>query len=248
MALPGVMFVQSAVGSCAQRNAALDLVDPKTDLVAFLDDDIELCKYYLEEMIRLFSSRPDIIVSSGTMLHDGGRGASISREQARVLCAERDRGFDSGVIEFVSLDFGYGCNLICRYSRAKDFRFDERLPLYGWMEDSDFSYRCTRGLRGPVSNLRAFAIHLGWRSGRVSGLKLGFSTIVNPVYLKRKGNMFPFRHIIINLWARCLIGNIIGLITRDREYDRAGLLRGNLIAFRHLLSGRCEPEYVLHLQ
>jgi glycosyltransferase involved in cell wall biosynthesis len=248
LALPRVKFVLSPVGSCAQRNAALDVLEPDTDLIAFLDDDIELCRSYMQEMAVLFRLCPEIILSSGVMLHDGGRSSRITRERAQELCATRDSALIPGDARFAPLDFGYGCNLICRYSRAKKFRFDERLPLYGWLEDSDFSFRCTQGFHPPVTNLRAFAIHLGWRSGRVSGLRLGFSTIINPIYLRRKAKIFSRRHIVINFWARCLVGNVLGLITNDQEYDRAGLLRGNVVGFRHLLSGRCEPEHVLQLR
>jgi glycosyltransferase involved in cell wall biosynthesis len=248
LSLSQVQFVQSPIGSCAQRNAALGAVSPDTDLIAFLDDDIELCNSYFEEMVRLFKSRPEIIVSSGFMLHDGGRGSRITRERARELCDKQDGAATTGDLGVEPLDYGYGCNFVCRYSRARNFRFDERLPLYGWLEDSDFSHRCTQGLHGPVTNLRAQAIHLGWRSGRTSGLRLGFSTIVNPMYLRQKAKIFSLRHVIVNLWGRCLIGNIIGLLTNDREYDRAGLLKGNLAGFRHLLSGRCEPEEVLRLR
>ncbi len=247
LALPRVKFVQSPLGSCAQRNTALDALDPDADLIAFLDDDIELCRSYMQEMAALFKFYPEIIVSSGVMLHDGGRSSRITRERAQELCVTHDSTLVPEDVRFAPLDFGYGCNLICRYSRARDFRFDERLPLYGWLEDSDFSFRCTQGFHPPVTNLRAFAVHLGWRSGRVSGLRLGFSTIINPIYLRRKARIFSRRHIVINFWARCLMGNILGLITNDQEYDRAGLLRGNIVGFRHLLSGRCEPERVLQL-
>src|SRR5882724_803194 len=170
LALPFVEFIQSPVGSCAQRNAAFEALNRHTDLIAFLDDDIELCRSYMEEMTRLFESHPEIIVSSGVMLHDGGRSIRITREHAKELCTAKDAVATPGPIQLKSLDFGYGCNFICRYSQAHKFRFDERLPLYGWLEDSDFSYRCTKGLRGPATNVRAYAVHLGWRSGRVSGL------------------------------------------------------------------------------
>jgi hypothetical protein len=103
------------------------------------------------------------------------------------------------------------------------------------------------GGHSPVELENAVAVHLGWRAGRVSGVRLGFSTVVNPIYLKRKANTFPLSFIVVQYWARCLVGNILGLLTRDTEYDRAGLLKGNLLGFRHLLSGHCDPEHILQL-
>ncbi len=85
-------------------------------------------------------------------------------------------------------------------------RFDERLPLYGWQEDIDFTsqLRNLRAHRISVENL--FGVHLGTKSGRVSGVRLGCSQIVNPVYLIGKSAMpfsseFGFRLMCKNLAA-----------------------------------------------
>jgi GT2 family glycosyltransferase len=199
-------------------------------------------------MVRLFEERKEIVIASGVMLHDGGRSSIISRGEARNLCVAHDsQGSSSTALSYTPMDFAYGCNMVCRYSRIRSIRFDERLPLYAWLEDSDFSHRATRGFHEPVRCLSAIAVHLGWRAGRFSGLRLGFSTIVNPVYLRRKSGTFTIKFILVNLWARCLAGNIIGILTRDKEYDRVGLLRGNLVGFIHLLSGRCDPAHILEL-
>ncbi len=246
--LKAVEHIQTPVGLCKQRNRALQAVAPDTDLVAFLDDDVELTRSYLAEMARLFAGHPEIIIASGRMLHDGGRGGVITRERAIDLCDTCDRKHPGVEPQaFVSVDSGYGCNMIVRFTAIGSCRFDERLPLYGWLEDRDFSHRCTLGLHPPVELHNAAAVHLGWRSGRVSGVRLGFSTVVNPVYLKRKANTFSFRFIFIQYWIRCLAGNLIGLVTRDKEYDRAGLIRGNMLGYFHLLSGKCDPEHILDL-
>ena len=248
LALPGVEFVQTPVGLCKQRNKALEAVVQDTQLVAFLDDDIELAQSYLEEMSRLFHENPRIIIASGRMLHDGGRGARISREEAMEVCDTYDKIHNTDApLSYKTVDSGYGCNMIVRYAGIGSCRFDERLPLYAWLEDRDFSHRCTKGRCAPVECENAVAVHLGWRSGRVSGVRVGFSTVVNPVYLKRKANTFSFSFILVNYWLRCMIGNILGVVTRDTEYDRVGLIKGNIIGFWHLISGRCDPEYILKL-
>jgi GT2 family glycosyltransferase len=243
-----VTFIETPTGLCVQRNRALDAVAPDTEIVAFLDDDIELATAYFAEMARLFTNNPQIIMASGTMLHDGGRGGIISRDEAVRLCREFDQTYDSARPQVWKIvDSGYGCNMIVRHASIRNCRFDERLPLYAWLEDRDFSHRVTLGGCAPTECENAVAVHLGARSGRVSGVRLGFSTIVNPMYLKRKANTFSFGFIFVHYWLRCLAGNIIGIVTRDKEYDRVGLIRGNMIGFYHLLSGRCDPEYIFKL-
>ncbi|WP_158750594.1 glycosyltransferase family 2 protein [Acidobacterium sp. S8] len=248
LALEGVQYVQTLTGLCKQRNKGLEAVAPGTGLVAFLDDDIELSRSYLEAMARLFREKPGIIVASGRMLHDGGRDTRISREQAIDKCEAYDLTHKHDApLSYKSISSGYGCNMIVRHSGIGAFRFDEHLPLYAWLEDRDFSHRCTVGRCAPVECNNAVAVHLGWRSGRISGVRLGFSTVVNPVYLRRKANMFSFQFILVNYWLRCIAGNIIGVITGDSEHDRIGLIKGNMIGFWHLITGKCDPEYILTL-
>ena len=80
----------------------------------------------------------------------------------------------------------YGCNMACRMSAVGDASFDERLVLYGWMEDKDFSR--TVGRKGRLVESGTMAgVHLGIKSGRTPGKKYGYSQVVNPWYLHKKG-------------------------------------------------------------
>jgi hypothetical protein len=64
-------------------------------------------------------------------------------------------------------------------------RFDERLPLYGWLEDVDFGGQLA-GI-GRIDKLTAArGVHLGIKQGRQSAVRLGYSQIANPTYLSRK--------------------------------------------------------------
>lgn len=248
LAVQGVVFTVAPIGASLQRNRALQFVASDIDLVAFLDDDIELSRLYLAEMARLFATRPEVIIASGRILHDGGRSSRIERKEALQLCAEHDRRHDeASPLSFKTVDSGYGCNMVVRFAEVGECRFDEALPLYSWLEDRDFSFRCTKGKCPPVELANSVAVHLGWRSGRVSGVRLGFSTVVNPMYLKRKAGTFSLWHVVIHYWLRCLIGNVLGIVCGDKDYDRWGLLKGNLLGYWHLLSGNCDPGQILRL-
>lgn len=247
-ALPGVEVLTAPTGSATQRNEGLRQVRADADLVVFLDDDIELSRHYLEEMARLFAGKPEIVVASGFLLHDGGRSTRIEQRDARAQCEAYDDQYRPGEpLSYSTVESGYGCNMAVRASEAGGCRFDENLPLYAWLEDRDFSHRCTLGKHPPVELKNAVAVHLGWRSGRVSGKRLGFSTVVNPFYLMRKSKTFSLHYIVVHYWLRCLAGNVLGIVTGDKEYDRWGLLKGNLLGYWHLLTGKCDPQQILHM-
>ena len=138
----------------------------------------------------------------------------------------------------------YGCNMAFRVVDIAGHRFDERLPLYGWQEDTDFSRRVARGR--PILRLHGLrGVHLGVKRGRVSGVRFGYSQIVNPLYLVRKGT--GTGRWAANLIGRNVLANAALSLRPEPEVDRFGRLKGNLIAAGHLLRGRCDPEFILRL-
>ncbi len=86
---------------------------------------------------------------------------------------------------------------------------------------------------------------LGLKAGRVSGERFGYSQIVNPLYLIRKGTV-PAA-FALPLMGRNIAANLVRSMWPESYIDRRGRLRGNLIAIAHVLSGRIEPEYILKL-
>jgi GT2 family glycosyltransferase len=138
----------------------------------------------------------------------------------------------------------YGCNMAVRLSPILEhaLAFDEQLPLYGWLEDVDFSRSIARyGRSVRVEGARG--VHLGVRSGRQPGRKLGYSQVANPVYLIRKGTMSKGRAVA--QIGRNILANTRGLLFNDRLIDRWGRLNGNLLALSDLLVGRASPSRIL---
>jgi GT2 family glycosyltransferase len=119
-------------------------------------------------------------------------------------------------------------------------RFDERLVLYGWQEDRDFGAAIAKRGWRLVKIGAAFGVHLGAKTGRTSGHRLGYSQVVNPLYLLRKGTMSPgnaLSHIGCNM-----LNNLLRSCASEPYIDRRGRLKGNLLAFRDLALGRAAPE------
>ncbi len=128
--------------------------------------------------------------------------------------------------------------------KAEGLRFDERLPLYGWQEDIDFTVQLSR--RGMLQSTPALTgIHMGVRGARQPGRKLGYSQVANIVYLSRKGTMQP------GLGRRLLFQNLCANLVRsawpEHGIDRRGRLFGNAMAIADWARGRIDPERVLQL-
>lgn len=230
-------------GLTAQRNLALDAALPGCDLVTFLDDDFLPGRRYLEGVETLLDRHRDWAVLTGRVALDGAAGPGHAPEDgmAALIAAEAAAAADPGAADVAA---AYGCNMSMRGADIGAQRFDERLALYGWQEDVDFSRRIAAGRR-IVRSEALIGVHLGYKPGRMSGVRLGYSQVVNPIYLARKGTMpAPFA---ARLMARNLAANLFRSLRPEPYVDRRGRLRGNLRAIAHLLRGRIEPEHILRL-
>jgi len=230
-------------GLTAQRNAALEIALPKSDIVTFFDDDFLPATDYLELLAAAFRHNPQWAVITGNVLLDGVKGPGLTFEEG--IRALQNAAVAEGGPAKVSDHIGaYGCNMSVRSRQVGTLRFDERLPLYGWQEDTDFTSQLRRlGRVVRLSTLRG--VHLGVKAGRVSGIRFGYSQIVNPVYLLRKGTV-PIR-FASNLILRNIAANIVRSVYPEPHVDRRGRLKGNCLAAFHLLQGRVEPEFILRL-
>ena len=109
----------------------------------------------------------------------------------------------------------YGCNMAFRMETIEGLHFDERLALYGWLEDLDFGLRA--GKRGRmISTDLVWGVHLGVQGARSSGVRFGYSQVVNPWYLMIKGlitRVDACRRI-----SRGLAGNAIKLVASQKSH------------------------------
>lgn len=238
-----VEFVFGRTGLTAQRNQALARTVPDFDAVVFFDDDFLPASDYLERLADGFAAHPDWAVATGHVIADGITGCGLTFEDGlRLLAVDAAKPVvDALAVEEFS---AYGCNMGFRTAAVGSLRFDERLPLYGWQEDVDFTAqlgRHGRVMRDP--HLRG--VHLGIKSGRVSGVRFGYSQIINPVYLIRKGTV-PAR-IAIKQISRNVAANLARVLWPEPYVDRRGRLWGNLLGAYHLAKGRIEPEHILEL-
>jgi GT2 family glycosyltransferase len=230
-----------ALGLTAQRNLMLRSTD--ADVVVFFDDDFIPARDYVAEVELLFEAYPKMIMATGTVLADGITGPGLTHlEGLRIVEGSRH----DAVLSLPEPVYnGYGCNMAVRMDpvRRHGIEFDERLPLYGWLEDVDFSRRLAR-YGGIVRSARLRGVHLGTKgSGRSPGRRLGYSQIANPIYLARKGTMSWER--VARQICRNLVANSLRSLFPEPWTDRIGRLAGNGTAILDLLTGKLRPENAL---
>lgn len=231
-------------GLAAQRNAGLEATLADADIITFFDDDFLPEASYLMRVEQAFQSHDDIAVVHGNVVADGVCGVGLGFEEGRAALAGAAALATSDTPVIRDHTSAYGCNMSFRASLVGGTRFDERLVLYGWQEDRDFSFQI--GRKGRVAWLsNAVGVHLGVKGGRVNGLRLGYSQVVNPLYLLGKGTMPATA--VANLMLRNIAANAARSVRPEPWVDRRGRLSGNLLALRDVLCGRIDPEHVLKL-
>ena len=233
-------------GLCAQRNQALEQALGRSDIITFFDDDFLPAHDYLATLERAFLDNPDYHVISGEAVYDGATGPGYGFDHGLALLKKFETRRRTDPIEPAVADVvgGYGCNMSMRSSAIGALRFDEKLPLYGWQEDTDFTSQLRGGGRVVrMSNL--CGVHIATKLGRISGVRFGYSQVANAVYLVRKGTVprgFAYRLMVRNIAA-----NVVKSVRPEPYVDRKGRLKGNLLAAYHILKGRVDPEYILKL-
>jgi GT2 family glycosyltransferase len=240
---PGpALIVRGPVGLPAQRNKILSAI-ADADVIVFFDDDFFVDRHYIERLEEIFVANPDIVGLTGALIADGAQGPGLTVEQGLELIQTNG---DHSSDEIIDGYGAYGCNMAFRMKPIIDYnlQFDEILPLYGWQEDIDFSMRiCRHGRIVKATSLRG--VHLGIKAGRTSGVRFGYSQMINPIYLVRKGSMS--RRHAAKLMSRNIAANLARSLFPEPWVDRKGRLRGNVLALLDVLRGVIAPGRILEI-
>jgi GT2 family glycosyltransferase len=234
-------------GLSAQRNRALELVRAKYDILVFFDDDFIPSRFWIERVRMLLATRPDVACVTGKVLADGVRTGGFSWDHGQSIVDSADASEQAVTTTDFAIEEGkspYGCNMAFRAKTIEGLSFDERLVLSGWLEDREFGSRVAHKGR-MISTDSIWGVHLGTNGGRASGLKFGYSQIVNPWYLMKKESMSPLE--TVGYILRGLSRNALGIIFQSSTIDRRGRLKGNLIGLKDIITGRWAPERINEL-
>lgn len=244
---PNLKIVRCPMGLTKQRNGALAAIQTDPEFIAFFDDDYVPTTTCLADIVRTFDLMPNVVGLTGTMLADGINSSGISYEDAVAIVAKHEQECGSRPPAQPSLELWdglYGCNMAVRADAIGEERFDENLPLYAWQEDVDFAARIARGRK--MGRTDGFAgVHQGVKNGRGSGKRLGYSQIVNPIYLTRKGSMNRRKALVMS--SKNMLKNHLRMINPEPWVDRRGRALGNWLGIWDVLKGRVDPNRVLKL-
>lgn len=241
-AYPNAETLCATAGLPRQRNAILALA-VNADVVVFFDDDFLPHPNYLAAIEEYLIANPRCVVATGRVLADGINGPGLTANEGLSILARHDEGATGATPTFSA----YGCNMAVRTApmRLHGLLFDERLPLYGWQEDVDLS-RQLAAFGEVVQVDSARGVHLGVKSGRCAGIRLGYSQVANPLYLSAKRRGYPLRRAVGHI-AKNVSMNVARAMWSEPYADRRGRLRGNVLAFWDLVMGRIVPERILDL-
>jgi GT2 family glycosyltransferase len=238
---PTIVTLFAGRGLAQKRNAILRHLSD-LDVLIFLDDDFLVDPDYVAATEVAFASDKTTAMTTGEVIADGVCGPGLDVAAARALLG--------GGIAANTAPHGvysaYGCNMSLRLDLARKHQltFDEQLPLYGWLEDVDFSRRVAaygRIVKVPAAR----GVHLGVKSARQRGVQLGYSQVANPVYLMRKGT-YGARYAAA-LMSRNILANFGRALWPEAHVDRTGRALGNLRALLDLIDGRLHPQRILSL-
>lgn len=246
------LMLSDRPSSSIQRNVGLDylaskgLLEPAGGFVAFFDDDFRPAANWLEGCEETLNEAPEVIGLTGWVIADGIIGPGLSEEEAASFLQGKRPPLAhwSDRPHLEPIDSVYGCNMAFRNPVVAQIRFDAALPLYAWQEDTDFTGR-TRTFGPTVSSRLCRGVHLGVKTGRSSGVQVGYSQVANPLHIAKNGNMSWMR--AIRFVARAFVANTVKSMLRNPYIDYPGRLKGNMIALIDLPLGRCLPGRILDL-
>lgn len=240
-ALDFVTVVTGQRGSSVQRNLALQSIQGSPEAIIFLDDDVELDQHYVEQILRTYREHPEVAMVNGANLAHGIYPAgTLNREIAKELI-EKHRKEKRSVDDIIPMATAYGCRMSMRGSLLGKVSFDERLVLYGYLEDLDLAFAC-RKYGSIVENPRALGVHIEVAYGRIGERRRGYSEVVNPFYIwsKRTGARLP--RVVLGPLSRSARNAIKAI--KGEGHER---LIGNLLGWANVATLRPCPEKILEM-
>ena len=226
-----IRHIHSQVGLTKQRNVGIK--EATGDIIYFFDDDTILKANYLQIMNKTFNDNPDYMGGMGTFIgmpEQSFKGAIVNLFR-RFFLLQHDysngkfqiSGFPRhpyGINKFMEIDVLGGCGMVYRKEIFKEFKFDENLTGYSYMEDVDFSRRVSHKYK-LFYNPEAKLEHRHGSGGRGNIKDRKKMYMVNCRYLFFKNFYLRNRLFIIAHWW-----SILGLIIHSFIFEAKEATKG----------------------
>lgn len=239
--------------AAAQRNAGIESIVRKSDLIALIDDDIDLPPIALSAACDAIESMPAGFVGFGfnttepAPKHGYGTLKSSALAERLGLYSKRVGTVSSSgwhtrllrVSELTEVEWLLSGAVIWRASILKAMRFDEYFERYSYLEDLDLSLQARR-LGGRLAILpRAEFTHRAAKGGRGSRFWFGQVEVRNRRYIVRKHGLSMSRFWLgMTIRAAATFGSIA-----TGNWREAGRFAGNLDEIVRIGTARATARY-----
>jgi len=226
-------------GLCLQRNILLQAAKGSDFLVFFDDDFFPRGDYFINLTSILAINGSSIAALTGLVLGDGVTCGGISYlDGLKQLECSSSFTFQPNLTPIFNT---YGCNMVVNLKmiREHNLRFEENLPMYGWLEDVEFCLQL-QAFGAVVQARNCVGIHLGSQESRLGARQLGYSQVANPYYICQKHHLSSAKFLQYFIFR--LLRNAAGALGGNPV--RRARLAGNLLALRHLVQGTLDPRYI----
>lgn len=202
-------YIRTEPGLTRQRN--IGAKHSCADVVFFFDDDVILDKDYLKNVLAIYDSFDQVNVKlggvSGRMLNSKPP-KSLIRIFRRIFLLSPNGMLPPGFFDHTlspqkksKVRIFSGCNMSYTREVLQNFKFDEDLKGYSFMEDIDFSFRVSQEYT-LFQTSEAGLVHKLVPNGR-DGLKNRVAMeMVNTSYLYRKNIPKNLKNDVFFFWSR----------------------------------------------
>jgi GT2 family glycosyltransferase len=215
-----------------QRNIGISMLNNKSDIIIFLDDDVLLDNDYLKNINKIYEDDKinEIAGVGGFVI---GQDENFKPFQTNPIIKNGHQLYNIKTL--------YGCNMSYRKQVVDKIKFDENLLLYAFLEDKDYSLSANQyGL--VVRTKEATLKHLRVPTSRISESKFGFAIVGNNYYVMNKHNCFKLKifFTVMKLVIFALVNSILYKSKRTR-------FKGSYTAFKQIISGNFDTKNILML-
>lgn len=183
------------------------------EICLFLDDDIIINKCYIEEILKVYESFPNVLGVSGYILNLFSPFSALRNTITRLFygfygepdkCQARPLGmsYPYKLNKVINCEWLSGTNSSYKRSALKFFKWDEKLKRYSLCEDKDLSYRIHKCFPNSLF-LTPYAkvIHKASPSGRLSNKYVIYSGTIYSTYIFFKNWKQSVLNMIVFVWG-----------------------------------------------
>jgi GT2 family glycosyltransferase len=223
-------YIRTPPGLTRQRN--IGVKNSSGDIVLFFDDDVILDKDYLKNILNVYSSSE----SDGKIGGVSGKMTNVKPPKLLIRIFRKifllspygmlppgffDHNLSPQKISKVRIFSG--CNMSYTREVLENFKFDENLKGYAFMEDVDFSFRVSQNFT-LIQTSDATLIHKLAPVSRDGPKKRVEMEMSNTSYLFKKNMPENFKNFVLFIWSR--LGVFLWMLFMGLKERNAGWVLG----------------------